>query len=321
MTQIPDPPRRSRPEDEPRPRLAASLAAAGLHVAGLGLLLLAPVHEPERFEAASRVIDIQFYADSPAGAVDTDDPDEDEDPEDDEAEEDDSEETDEPEEAEPPEPEPAPRPQPDPEPESMPEPDPEPEPAPAPAPPPPPPPSPDQPIAVAPDPDVELAPEPQGPRTLAEIQARAPDPLEMRPEEFLTGNLSFGARGVVRDVFCSATGDATRESFDCPEEITDDVITAAVQRLMDLSPTPARYRENMSRMEYEMNQMGANPSLVRSIMIWLDNARREQLNTPGVMRALREHAREDEYRGAPPVGQTPAQDRDYHRDTIPGQPR
>jgi hypothetical protein len=148
-----------------------------------------------------------------------------------------------------------------------------------------------------------------------------PDMRRWRPEDFLTGNLSFGARGVVRDVFCSATGDATREPFDCPEEITDDVITAAVQRLMDLSPTPVRYQENLSRMEYEMRQMGANPSIIRSLMVLFDNRRRELLDTPGVMRALREHAAGDEYRGAPPVGQSPAQDRDYHRDTIPGQPR
>jgi hypothetical protein len=295
------------------------MAAAGLHVAGLAALLLAPAHEPGRFEADSRVIDVQFFSDPPAAAGEADDPDEDEDPQDDDAEEDEAEDADEPEAAPPPEP--APRPRPEPEPETVPEPEIEPEPAPAPAPPPLPPASPDQPIAVAPDPDVELRPEPQGPRTLAEIQARAPDPLDMRPEEFLTGNLSFGARGVVRDVFCSSTGDANREAFDCPEAITDDVITAAVQRLMELSPNPVRYQETMSRMEYEMNQMGANPSMIRSLMTLFDNRRRELLDTPGAVRGLREHAAGDEYRGAPSVGQTPAQDRDYHRDTIPGQPR
>lgn len=276
-----------------RDRLAAGGAALAIHGAALTALMLIPPYAPDRFENTGRIIDIQFYTgEDPAPLPTAAETDADDDSEvDDEADEDEA--PDEPDEeavqAEPDAPVAAPpvpvSPEDDPPEDILPEPE---EPAAQSATPPESAddlPDADTPVTIAPPP--ASSGEAQAPPSMADIQARAPDPLAMRPEEFMTGNLSAGVQGVAREVFCLSSSDANRAIFPCPDDIDEeDIIGRAVQRLLAMSTSELQFQENLSRVEYELMQLGSDPAVMQRLRIYFDTQRRQALNTPPLLRQM-----------------------------------
>ena len=314
-------PTRDRPGDPSRrPSLAAAGAAAGVHALALALLLIAPTGDSARFETTGRQIDVQFFTEAEDPAAEPSAEDADAESEEEEADEEPVETQDEMEpSAAPAPPEPADEttaadadsgetpaePLPD---ASLVRPD-------APEPP-----SDDvtaenAPIATG---DARADAEPARPTSMADIEARARDPLDMRPEDFADrdfaeADLSAGVPGVVREVFCVSSSDVNLEIGDCPEINDRSAIIAAANRVLAMSATDLEFDENRSRIEYELMQLGADASLLQRVRLIFDTQRRAWQDTPTLIQQMhRTRPADDDIHGSPmdpaPVSEPPGPD-------------
>lgn len=144
--------------------------------------------------------------------------------------------------------------------------------------------------------------------TFAEIEARAPTGL--RPEDFQQGNLDWAIRGVVAEVFCLSSGDTNREIGNCGDGPNAAQAELAVYHIRALSRGPLEFQENMSRLEFELAQLGASPSTLQLLRVHFLNAQREQTSRSPLLRAMeRDRSTRTDHLGiAPPI--TPQRARD-----------
>ncbi|MFN3834363.1 MAG: hypothetical protein ACK4NO_00535 [Glycocaulis sp.] len=120
--------------------------------------------------------------------------------------------------------------------------------------------------------------------TFAEIAARAD--TRLRPEDFRTGNLDGGVRAVLAEAFCLASGEGMREAGNCGDEPNPAQAELAIYRIRAMSRDMPQFMENMSRAEFELMQLGASPSTLQLIRHHFEQARREAVNTPAIVRAM-----------------------------------
>ena len=120
--------------------------------------------------------------------------------------------------------------------------------------------------------------------SFAEILARAETRLD--PEDFQIVLSARGARGTVRESLCLSSSAANLEAGDCPEGPNAASAELARYGLQGLGEEPPEFLVDLDRMEFQLRQMGANPSQVERIMLALRESRREAINTPGVNRAM-----------------------------------
>lgn len=97
---------------------------------------------------------------------------------------------------------------------------------------------------------------------------------------------AVGSRLTVRESFCLSSSDANREAGNCPEDGPASEIDLAQFGLTGFGATPPRFLEDMSRLEYELAQMGAGGSQIRRILTELAAARRNVIEQPAVTREM-----------------------------------
>ena len=110
--------------------------------------------------------------------------------------------------------------------------------------------------------------------------------ISLDPDDYRMIQGAVASRLVVRDSFCLSSSDANREAGDCPEEGPAGEIDLARFGLTGFGATPPRFLEDMSRLEFELAQMGAGGSQIRRIMTGLADARRTVISQPAVTREM-----------------------------------
>ncbi len=118
--------------------------------------------------------------------------------------------------------------------------------------------------------------------TFDEIARRAQNPIT--PRNFTIQELEGLVEMAVRESFCLSSSDANREVGDCgdaPNALSAELARFGLQRLGESYPT---FLEDLSRVEFELQQLGANPSAVDRILTGLREARREAIDTPTLLR-------------------------------------
>jgi len=123
------------------------------------------------------------------------------------------------------------------------------------------------------------------PPSFADILARAETRLD--PDDFRVVLSLSGVREMVRESFCLSSSAANLEAGDCPEGPNPNAPNLARFGLQGLGEKPPEFLEDLDRMEFQLRQLGANPSQVERIMLALRESRRDAINTPGVNRAMR----------------------------------
>jgi len=122
------------------------------------------------------------------------------------------------------------------------------------------------------------------PPSFADILARAETRLD--PDDFRVVLSLGGVREMVRESFCLSSSAANLEAGDCPEGPNAASAELARFGLQGLGEESPEFLEDLDRMEFQLRQLGANPSQVERIMLALRESRRDAINTPGVQRAM-----------------------------------
>ncbi|WP_440957773.1 hypothetical protein ACFELO_10790 [Oceanicaulis sp. LC35] len=122
------------------------------------------------------------------------------------------------------------------------------------------------------------------PPSFADILARAETRLD--PDDFRIVLSLDGVREAVRESFCLSSSAANLEAGECPDGPNPDSARLAQFGLQGLGEEPPEFLEDMDRMAFQLQQLGANPSQVERIMLALRESRRDAINTPGVNRAM-----------------------------------
>ncbi|MGY6628594.1 MAG: hypothetical protein ACXIVL_08745 [Oceanicaulis sp.] len=110
--------------------------------------------------------------------------------------------------------------------------------------------------------------------------------ISLDPDDYRMIQGAVASRLVVRDSFCLSSSDANREAGNCPEDAPASDIDLAQFGLTGFGATPPRFLEDMSRLEFELAQMGAGGSQIRRIMTGLADARRTVISQPAVTREM-----------------------------------
>lgn len=110
--------------------------------------------------------------------------------------------------------------------------------------------------------------------------------ISLDPDDYRMIQGAVASRLVVRDSFCLSSSDANREAGDCPEDGPASEIDLARFGLTGFGAIPPRFLEDMSRLEFELAQMGAGSSQIRRILAELADARRNVINQPAVTREM-----------------------------------
>lgn len=144
--------------------------------------------------------------------------------------------------------------------------------------------------------------------TFADIAERADTGL--RVEDFRVGRVEGGVRAVIAEVFCLSSGDTNRDIGNCGDEPNAAQAELALYHIRTMSSTPLEFEENMSRMEFELAQLGVSPSTLELLRVHFLNAQREQTSRSPLLRAMdRERASRTDHLGiSPPI--TPQRARD-----------
>jgi len=129
---------------------------------------------------------------------------------------------------------------------------------------------------------------PRRPVSFADILARVDQRLD--PADFQIVQALGGVMGTVRESFCLSSSAANLEAGDCPEGPNAQSAELARYGLQGLAEASPEFIEDLSRMEFELLQLGASPSQAQRIMLALQEARRETIETPGVLRAMQRDA-------------------------------
>lgn len=122
------------------------------------------------------------------------------------------------------------------------------------------------------------------PPSFADILARVETRLD--PDDFRIILSASGTRGAVRESLCLSSSAANLEAGDCPDGPNAASAELAQYGLQGPGEEPPEFLVDLDRMEFQLRQMGANPSQVERIMLALRESRREAINTPGVNRAM-----------------------------------
>lgn len=120
--------------------------------------------------------------------------------------------------------------------------------------------------------------------TFAEIEARAD--MRLRVEDFQVGQVEGGVGAVITEVFCLSSGAANREAGDCGDEPNAAQAELALYHIRALSRGPLEFAENMSRLEFELAQLGASPSTLELLRTHFLNAQREQIRRSPMLRTM-----------------------------------
>jgi len=110
--------------------------------------------------------------------------------------------------------------------------------------------------------------------------------ISLDPDDYRMIHGAVASRLVVRDSFCLSSSDANREAGDCPEDGPASEIDLAQFGLTGFGATPPRFLEDMSRLEFELAQLGAGGSQIRRIMTGLADARRNAIQQPALTREM-----------------------------------
>jgi len=150
--------------------------------------------------------------------------------------------------------------------------------------------------AARPEPGVPVAvtqpPEPatlqerqqQRPPRFADILARAQERLD--PADFEIIRMAGGTSAAVRESFCLSSSDANREAGNCPEGPNPASALLAEYGLRGLGERAPQFLEDLSRMEFQLRQLGAGAGQIERIMLALQEARREAIETPALIRQM-----------------------------------
>ncbi len=110
--------------------------------------------------------------------------------------------------------------------------------------------------------------------------------ISLDPDDYRMIQGAVASRLVVRDSFCLSSSDANREAGDCPDHGPASEIDLAQFGLTGFGATPPRFLEDMSRLEFELAQLGAGGSQIRRIMTQLAAARRAVIEQPALTREM-----------------------------------
>ena len=121
--------------------------------------------------------------------------------------------------------------------------------------------------------------------SFADILARAETRLD--PDDFRVVLSAGGVRGTVRESFCLSSSAANLEAGECPEGPNAASAELARFGLQGLGEEPPEFLVDLDRMEFQLRQMGANPSQVERIMLALRESRRDAVNMPALHRTMR----------------------------------
>lgn len=120
--------------------------------------------------------------------------------------------------------------------------------------------------------------------TFAEIEARAD--MRLRPEDFQVGQVDGSVGAVIAEVLCLSSGEANREAGGCGNEPNAAQAELALYRIQAMSEGPLQFAENMSRLEFELAQLGASASTLELLRVHFLNAQREQARRSPLLRAM-----------------------------------
>ena len=110
--------------------------------------------------------------------------------------------------------------------------------------------------------------------------------ISLSPEDYRMIQGAVGSRLTVRESFCLSSSDANREAGNCPEDGPASEIDLAQFGLTGFGATPPRFLEDMTRLEFELAQMGAGASQIRRILTELAAARRAVIEQPAITREM-----------------------------------
>lgn len=120
--------------------------------------------------------------------------------------------------------------------------------------------------------------------TFAEILARADTGLD--PADFVYEPVSGGVSAAVRESFCLASSDATREAGECPEGPNPNQVALAAYGLSEPGEVPPEFMIDLDRLAFQLAQMGANPAIIERVLLGFSEARREAVRSPTMERMM-----------------------------------
>lgn len=124
--------------------------------------------------------------------------------------------------------------------------------------------------------------------SLADILARAGDPLAA--ERVTLDEIEGAVLAVVRESFCLSSSAANLEAGECGDAPNPDSARLAQFGLSEPGEEPPVFLEDMDRLAFQLRQLGASPARVERILIALGEARRRARETPDLVRAMRRDA-------------------------------
>jgi hypothetical protein len=110
--------------------------------------------------------------------------------------------------------------------------------------------------------------------------------ISLDPDDYRMIQGAVASRLVVRDSFCLSSSEANQEAGNCPEHGPATDIDLAQFGLTGFGATPPRFLEDMSRLEFELAQLGAGGSQIRRILTELAAARRAVIDQPAITREM-----------------------------------
>lgn len=127
--------------------------------------------------------------------------------------------------------------------------------------------------------------------TFAEIEARTDQTL--RPEDYVIQASSIGSLQTVLDSFCLSSSDTLLQIADCPEGPNPNQISLADYAMMEFGEVPPVFMEDMDRLAFQLEQLGADASTLQRLLIAYQEALRAARARDPVLRTMERDRRED----------------------------
>jgi hypothetical protein len=124
--------------------------------------------------------------------------------------------------------------------------------------------------------------------TFGEILARTQTALD--PGDFEYIEMLGGARETLADFFCLSSASGNRDALNCPDTPSPESVELAQYGLMGLGEEMPVFMEDMDRLAFELQQLGADSSAVDRIMTAIGAARREAIATDPLLRSMQRDA-------------------------------
>ena len=109
---------------------------------------------------------------------------------------------------------------------------------------------------------------------------------DLNPDDYRFIQLLGGVSGTIRGSFCLSSASGNREAMDCPDTPNPESVELARYGLMGLGEEMPVFLEDMDRLAFELQQLGANASAVQRIMTAVGAARREAIATDPLLRSM-----------------------------------